>query len=123
MRSARILHSCVWLLLCGCSSSGASTTAPDSGSPEDHVFGGDRPVSYFRSPDGADPKQPVPLVMVLHGYSAGGYAQVIYLRPERLVNEKKILLVAPDGKVDSKETASGTRSTTAAISTRPAWTT
>lgn len=93
-------------VLIGCSSSGSSPNAAvDAGSDgarEQHVFGGDRPVSYFRAPETIDPQKPLPLVLLLHGYSAGGYVQAIYLRLEPLVESKQILLVAPDGTPDSK---------------------
>ncbi|MBK7401882.1 MAG: alpha/beta fold hydrolase [Myxococcales bacterium] len=92
-----------WFLLLGaCSSS--SPAAIDAGvdadtgpSPEDHVFGGDRPVVFFRSPEGADPKKPLPLIVVLHGYGASGLLQSVYFRLDKLVDEKQFLLVAPDG--------------------------
>jgi polyhydroxybutyrate depolymerase len=93
------------ILACGCSSKSTDAPASDAAvdsAPADHVFGGDRPVTYFKAPDELDPSQPLPLVMVLHGYSAGGLVQVIYLRLEPLVNTKKFLLVAPDGNVDKK---------------------
>lgn len=67
---------------------------------EDYVYGGDRPVPLFRYPDGADPKKPLPLVMVLHGYGAGGFLQTAYFRLEKLVESKQFLLVAPDGTPD-----------------------
>jgi len=82
------------LALVGCSSSEpASTSAP----PEDHVFGGERPVAFFRAPEGADPRKPLPLVMVLHGYGASGLLQALYFRLDTLVQEKQFLLIAPDG--------------------------
>ncbi len=91
------------IVLIGCSSSSSNTTPAEAGiSPEDHVFGGDRPVSLFRAPDGADPKKPLPLVMVLHGYGAGGVVQAAYFGLSKLVTEKQFLLVAPDGTVDGK---------------------
>ena len=54
----------------------------------------------FRSPDGADPKKPLPLVMVLHGYGASGFLQAAYFGLDKLVNDKQFLLVAPDGTPD-----------------------
>ncbi|MBI2390894.1 MAG: hypothetical protein HYV09_14985 [Deltaproteobacteria bacterium] len=97
------------VLLLGCSESSPSGTTPaatDAGAkdtgiaPEDYVFGGDRPVPFFRAPEGADPKTPMPLVVVLHGFGASGLMQAIYLKLDKLVNEKKFLLVAPDGTPD-----------------------
>lgn len=89
------------LLLAGCGSSSSAPT--DSGiAPEDRVFGGDRPVTVFRSPEGADPNVSRPLVVVLHGYGASGLLQSIYFRLDKLVDEKNFLLAAPDGMPDSK---------------------
>jgi len=94
------------LVFLGCSSSSEPASAPaDTGpSPEEHVFGGDRPVAFFRAPEGADPKKPMPLVMVLHGYGASGYLQSVYFRLDKLVDEKKFLLIAPDGSPNDKGT-------------------
>lgn len=88
------------LALLGCST---TTTAPqqvDAATDDDPIFGGARPVPLFRAPDGWDRKQPIPLVMVLHGYGAGGYGQAAYFGLINLVDEKKFLLVAPDGTPD-----------------------
>lgn len=58
-------------------------------------------MSFFRYPEGADPKKPLPLVVLLHGYGAGGYVQAAYFRlDQKLVNDKQFLLVAPDGTPD-----------------------
>ncbi len=83
-------------------SSGEDTKATTDAAPEpeEKVFGGDRPVPLFRAPEGVDPKQPLPLVMILHGFGAGGLVQSLYFRLEKLVNDKKFLLVAPDGTVN-----------------------
>lgn len=89
--------------LLGCSSSSAANDpAVDAAVEEDPVFGGARPVALFRAPDGYDRKKPIPLVVVLHGFGAGGYTQAAYFGLGSLVEEKKFLLVAPDGTVDSK---------------------
>lgn len=64
------------------------------------MYGGARPVAFFRSPEGADPKKPLPLIMVLHGYGAGGLLQAAYFGLDKLVNDKQFLLVAPDGTPD-----------------------
>lgn len=68
------------------------------------MFGGERPVVFFRSPEGADPKKSLPLVLVLHGYGASGLFQSVYLRLDKLVDEKRFLLIAPDGSPTSKGT-------------------
>lgn len=85
------------LVLLGCSSTESAVTKDSGPSPEDHVFGGERPVAFFRAPEGADPKKPLPLVMVLHGYGASGLLQSVYFRLDKLVDSKQFLLVAPDG--------------------------
>jgi polyhydroxybutyrate depolymerase len=91
-----------WLLaiLIGCSSGTTTPTTTDAIADEDPIFGGARPVALFRAPDGWDRKQPIPLVMVLHGYGAGGYPQAAFFGLIPLVEEKKFLLVAPDGTPD-----------------------
>lgn len=58
-------------------------------------------MQYFQTPDAWDGKTPLPLVLVTHGYGVGGYAQVIFMNLAPLVNEKNIMLVAPDGLIDS----------------------
>ncbi len=95
-----------WFLLLGaCSSS--SPAAIDAGvdadtgpSPEDHVFGGDRPVVFFRSPEGADPKKPLPLVVVLHGYTATAQVQDTYFGLSRLAQQRTFLVALPNGLRD-----------------------
>jgi polyhydroxybutyrate depolymerase len=89
------------LITVACSSGDETKATTDATpEPEEKVFGGDRPVPLFRAPEGHDPKVPLPLVMILHGYGAGGLVQSLYFRLEKLVNEKKFLLVAPDGTVN-----------------------
>src|SRR5512140_2406111 len=81
----------------GCSKSTASTT--DAAAPDDKVYGGARPVRYFRVPAGYDPKTPAPLVMVLHGYGAGGIVQAAYFMLANIADDKGFFIVAPDGTV------------------------
>ncbi len=91
--------------LAGCAAPSSTPAPADTGPPpEEHVFGGERPVVFFRAPDGADPKQPLPLVLVLHGYGASGLFQSVYFRLDKLVEEKKFLLIAPDGMPTDKGT-------------------
>lgn len=93
------------LIVVGCSSAASTTPAVDGGpSPADHVFGGDRPVAFFRAPEDADPRKPRPLVVVLHGYGASGLLQAVYFRLDKLVGEKQFLLAAPDGSPNDKGT-------------------
>ena len=67
----------------------------------DVTIGGNRPVSLFMTPDAWDGKTPLPLLLVIHGYTVGGLAQALYFNLEPLVNEKQIILVAPDGLFDN----------------------
>ncbi len=90
------------IMLLGCSSSTPPSTPPattDAATidPNEVVFGGDRPVNYFKVAEGHDPKSPLPLVMVLHGYGASGFAQAGFFRLEKLALAGKFILVAPDG--------------------------
>ncbi len=94
-------------LLCGaiaaCSSTGTTTTpggTSDAGA-EPPLLGGARPLAYIRTPDGWDGKKPLPLVLLIHGYSAGGLAQAIYFGLGNLVDEKQVILIAPDGTFDA----------------------
>jgi polyhydroxybutyrate depolymerase len=85
----------------GAVDAGADAPSSDASTPiEDWVYGGDRPVNLFKFPDGADPKKPLPLVMVLHGYGASGIVQSAYFGLTKLVNDKQFLLIAPDGTPD-----------------------
>lgn len=82
--------------------SGSTDAATDTPTPPDQ-FGGDRPVPVFRVPSGYDPKKPAPLVLVLHGYGAGGVLQNAYFGLGAIADEMGFFLVAPDGTVDSKK--------------------
>jgi len=87
----------------------AGPAAPDAGSPPllgpvsettwVGPFGADRPVRA-RVPAGYDPAHPAPLVVLLHGYSAWGWAQDFYLQLSALGDEKGFVYVAPDGLRD-----------------------
>lgn len=93
-----------WLLLSflvACTST--SKPAPDAGADSGDLppLGGSRPLQTFRTPDGWDGKTPLPLLLVIHGYGVGGLAQALYFSVLPLVEEKQILLAAPDGLFDS----------------------
>jgi polyhydroxybutyrate depolymerase len=51
------------------------------------------PASY-------DPREPVPLVLVLHGYASSGDGMRRYLGVDDLAEERGFLVVHPDGSVD-----------------------
>jgi polyhydroxybutyrate depolymerase len=68
--------------------------------PPPKTYGGDRPVALHTPATLTDGKD-YPLVVILHGYSANGFAQYAYFGADRLVTSDKALVIAPDGLVDS----------------------
>lgn len=62
-------------------------------------FGGSRPTQ-LRVPSSYNASRTYPLLIVLHGYGASGAVQSFYLGLDRLVEEKKILMLTPDGTTD-----------------------
>lgn len=89
-------------LLAACTSArDAADAGGDAGDDAAPPLGGSRPLATFRAPDAWDGKTPLPLLLVLHGYGAGGLAQAIYFGATQLVEEKQIFLAAPDGAFDS----------------------
>ena len=56
----------------------------------------DRPIDV-RVPDGLDPAEPAPLVVLLHGYGVSGEVQDAYLGMGDAAAERGMLFVAPDG--------------------------
>ncbi len=100
------------LLFFACSS---TTPAPpaavaDSGVPpvnpepdasvNDAPIGGDRPVTV-RVPPSYKAGTPAPLVIMLHGYSASGLLEEIYLGLNALSDARGFLYATPDGTVDA----------------------
>jgi polyhydroxybutyrate depolymerase len=93
-----------------CSSSSASPgTASDAGSfPEAGIlggydptpFGGSRPVQLY-VPSHYSPATPTPLVIMLHGYSASGAAEELYLDLHAAAEADTVLYMHPDGTVDT----------------------
>ncbi|MBI3784225.1 MAG: alpha/beta fold hydrolase [Deltaproteobacteria bacterium] len=63
-------------------------------------FGGERPVT-LQVPTTYDSSKPLPLVIILHGYSANGFIQQAYLRLSNLAETQTVLVIAPDGTFDS----------------------
>jgi len=90
------------LLVCLVACSKSSAPAQDAGPPADKVYGGDRPLQYFRVPSTYDPKTPAPLVMVLHGYGVGGIVQAAYFMLADIADDMGFFLIAPDGTIDSQ---------------------
>lgn len=56
----------------------------------------------FHVPDSYDPGRPTPLIVLLHGYGAGGALQEAYLRFTPLSDEFGFLYAYPDGIADAQ---------------------
>jgi polyhydroxybutyrate depolymerase len=101
-RSSLFVAALVALAL-ACSTSSTSPPA-DGGSSTpagDVVLGGDRPVSYVYVPDTYDGTKPMGLVLVLHGYGAGGRVQEFAIfRMHEIATAKDFIVLAPDGTLD-----------------------
>lgn len=54
-------------------------------------------------PEGYNAAKPAPLVVLLHGYSASGMMQEIYMQFGKLVNEYQFLYLIPDGTQENSE--------------------
>jgi len=82
----------------GASASGTGGEASGGGGQGAVIVGGDRPAEVFipSSYDGS----PMPLVVLLHGYTATGAIQELYFRLEPMAEELGFLYVHPDGTVD-----------------------
>jgi polyhydroxybutyrate depolymerase len=76
------------LLLAACGSS-------DDGPPP-KTYGGDRPADLKTPATLTDGKQ-YPLLVILHGYGANGFAQYAFFNAQAVVNADKALVIAPDG--------------------------
>lgn len=81
---------------------GSDVGAPDVGPPRPPTtIGGDRPARVA-VPRDYDPETPTPLLIVLHGYTATGELQNLYLGTEAAAAEHGMLLVLPDGLEDAR---------------------
>ena len=72
----------------------SSTSAPTTLPPNDLTK--DRPYDVF-VPSTYDAKSPIPLVILLHGYSFFGAGQEAYLKLQPLAESRGFLYVHPDG--------------------------
>lgn len=89
------------LLLCACAKPPAPPQTCTEAPPlATRTFGHDRPVT-IDVPSDDDPSCPLPLVLLLHGYGADGALQRTYFGLDRLAELRRVILVAPDGKIDS----------------------
>ncbi len=107
MRAALLL--CVTLAAAGCPRSAhppadAGCVPGSRAKPAQVVFGGARPVT-LSVPKAYDACVPAPLVVVLHGYGAGGTVEASYLGLDALVDGRGVLLAAPDGTRDQSGAA------------------
>ncbi len=71
----------------------------ESEGPRPTTFGGDRPVD-LKTPVTLTEGKQYPLVVVLHGYGANGFAQSAYFGTNMLPATDAALVIAPDGTVD-----------------------
>ncbi len=74
---------------------GSAEDAGDAG-----PIGGSRPVSVHVPPS-YEKGTPMPLVIMLHGYSASGSLEELYLQLTPLADSRGFLYAYPDGTVDS----------------------
>lgn len=74
--------------------------AIDAAMPPAFIGGDERPTRVI-VPPGYDGSEPAPLLVLLHGYTANGFAQNAYFGLTRRAGERGMLLIAPDGLMDS----------------------
>src|SRR5262249_58061833 len=79
---------------------GGQTSSGAGGGGGEMPIGGDRPVTVH-VPPGSNPNTPMPLVMLLHGYSASGDLQESYMMFTPIADAKGFLYVHPDGTKDA----------------------
>lgn len=92
----------VGLLACSSSSPSGDPPAGKNGPSDGYVFGGARPVSIVRVPDGYEAGTPAPLVLLLHGYGANATIQDLYFNLSSIADGEGFFIVAPEGSVDSR---------------------
>jgi polyhydroxybutyrate depolymerase len=91
----------------GASAGGASSggAGQGGGAPahacKETTFGGDRPTT-LHVPKSYQCGTPAPLVVMLHGYSASGAIEELYLGLTKQADDKGFLYVHPDGTTDAK---------------------
>ncbi len=62
-------------------------------------LGGERPSNVFY-PEGFANEEPLPLVVLLHGYTSSGSGQDFYFQLSDTVDDKRFVLLTPDGTRD-----------------------
>lgn len=88
------------LIACGSGDEGESGDPLDPSSRPTE-FGGDRPVT-LQTPDHFEDGATYPLVLILHGYSATGLLQQLFLGLGDLSTSESMFVLAPDGTVDAQ---------------------
>ena len=79
----------------------AASSAPVTGDYDPTPFGGSRQVKLY-VPSQYVASKPAPLVILLHGYSASGSLEDLYLGLRVVAEADTVLYAHPDGTVDSK---------------------
>jgi polyhydroxybutyrate depolymerase len=102
MTKPLLLCSLAAALLAACGGDDATAT-PDAGhadaAPQDPLIQA-RPY-YSEVPPSYDPATPMPLILLVHGYSIDGYTQAVYWRMIEGADRLGFLLAYPDGLTDS----------------------
>lgn len=65
------------------------------------MLGGDRPATYF-VPAGYVPEEPLPLLVLLHGYSVDATIQDLYFALSDTTLEMGVFLITPDGTMNAE---------------------
>lgn len=96
----------LFAVLCACGEDGGGTPSDagtDGGSRPRYptTIGGDRPAGVYVPPS-YDGTTAVPLVVLLHGYSASAAVQDAYLQISRYARTAGYLVVLPDGMIDDE---------------------
>jgi polyhydroxybutyrate depolymerase len=83
----------------GATGAGSGGGGSDAGASDGGPVGGDRPVK-IHVPPGYSKSTPAPLVVMLHGYSATGDLEELYLGVTAQSDQRGFIYAHPDGTVD-----------------------
>lgn len=67
--------------------------------PDVSPMGGARPVTPVL-PESYDPRNPAPLLILLHGYQANALVQKAYFRMDQKLSDEGFIVIAPNGTMD-----------------------
>lgn len=67
--------------------------------PAPEMLGGDRPAKYYL-PLGGATEEPMPLIVLLHGFSANAYWQNFYFGLNVETQKRGMMLITPDGTIN-----------------------